>query len=138
MTSKNRLSRLLYRLPPWLLTIVVSVAILYLTLVPRPVPQEMILPFPGFDKIVHGLMFFALAGAIVIDYTRRRRCSRLRLVTSLAAAIAISAGAAIELLQRLMALGRSMDAADILADALGALLGSLLAAALARRLHPRP
>lgn len=124
----------LTRLPAWTLTVVVSIAILYLTLVPRPVPDDMIPPIPGLDKIVHALMFGGLAGAIVLDRTRRHGCSRLRPLASLAAVIAMAAGGVIELLQGAMGMGRGMEVTDFIADGIGAWLGAVTAVALSRKL----
>ena len=44
------------RLPAFTATVIVIVVILYLTLVPRPLPDTGISLFQGADKIVHAAM----------------------------------------------------------------------------------
>lgn len=128
------MKKLLTRLPAWTLTITVSLVILYLTLVPRPIPAEMVPMFPGADKIVHGIMFGALAGAIVLDRFRRYGCGRARVFTALAALIAFVAGGVIELLQGAMDMGRGREVMDLVADGIGAWLGAVLAAAIGNKM----
>ncbi len=122
------MKRLFFSLPDWLLTVVVSVAILYLTLVPRPLPDVDIPLFPGADKLVHALMFGGLAGAVALDWARWRGVSVLtpcRL--AVIALIATLAGGMIELLQLVMAMGRGCELWDFVADGCGAVSGAWLA-----------
>lgn len=121
------ISRIWFR--RWLYTCIVIAAILYLTLVPRPLPPEMDMDIPGLDKLVHAIMFGGLAGTACIDYAYRRR-SFAPLTAKAAAAIAAAATAAgglIEIAQQQMALGRGGDPLDFLADAIGAALGAFIA-----------
>ncbi|MDE6802817.1 MAG: VanZ family protein [Muribaculaceae bacterium] len=118
------MKRLPALLPPWSLTTVISLLILYLTLVPQPMPDGFTEPFPGADKVVHGIMFAALTGAIVFDRGRSARRVPTQKFTLLAAGIAIAAGALIELFQLWMAMGRGCEIADLAADTLGALFAA--------------
>lgn len=115
------------RLPPWILTAVCGAAILWLTLVPRPLPDSDIPLFPGADKVAHAIMFGALA--LCIETDRCRRGHRWHPPTAglwlTAAAISSLTGIAIEWAQRAMDLGRSFETADMAADAAGAFLVAL-------------
>ncbi len=68
---------------------------------------------PGFDKIVHGLLFLALAAT--------GRWAGLRPAVLLPALAAYAAGS--EVVQALSAIGRTASAADWLADVLGLVAG---------------
>lgn len=129
--------KLLRKLPRWTLTVIVSVMILYLTLVPEPVPDDISFGFQGIDKVVHGIMFAALAGAIVVDWHRREVSSSRNLGTTAVIASVISslAGGAIELLQREMALGRGCEFIDFVADAIGACIGASVGVIIVRWLR---
>ncbi len=119
----KKLKRLLSKLPPWSLTVVVVAAILWLTLAPRPLGDEDIPWFPGADKIAHAIMFGGLALVILIDYERSHGWRRITLANAYTAAVISSlAGAAVEMGQVMMGLGRSFEWNDILADALGAFI----------------
>ena len=50
--------KFLYKIPRNLLSIVVTAAVLYLTLSPNIGAGSGLFSFPGADKVVHGLMFF--------------------------------------------------------------------------------
>ena len=113
----------------WVATALIMFAILYLTLVPRPLPDNDI-EVPGLDKVVHAVMFGALAFVAVVDLTRRGRgeyapVSRRSLLCVAAASAAT--GGLIEELQMAMGAGRSGDWLDFLADAVGAAAGAWLA-----------
>ena len=105
------------------MTIVVSLVILYLTLVPQPLPEDTPTLFPGADKLVHAIMFGALAAAIVVD-ARRRGTAVCRDISVLAIVSASMAGGIIELVQWWMDAGRSGDTLDFAADVVGACLGA--------------
>lgn len=127
------MKRFLTWLPPYSLTVVVSVLILYLTLVPKPLPDTDLELFPHADKVVHGIMFGALAGALALDRARRRGIDRLtpRFLAVCFVASTV-AGGAIELIQGGMAMGRGCDVWDFAADAAGALLAVLVVRSVAR------
>lgn len=110
------------------------VAILYLTLMPNPLPAEDLPEFDGADKLCHALMFGFLTFIIIFD----RRLMRGRWPRSgTAAVIALIAtlfGGVIEILQGGMDIGRSADVFDFLFDGIGAGV-CLLVYAIIRRRH---
>ncbi len=125
------LRKIIEVLPPWVFTAAVLLAILYLTLVPRPLPPMKILMFPHSDKVVHALMFGAVVVAMILDYVRKGGTHLLRFTLfSLATSVAI--GGIIELLQSCMGMGRSGDWYDFMADAAGAALCAFSAPLIAR------
>lgn len=114
--------RMLQKWPPWILTIIVSLAILYLTLVPDPLPDDTPQLFPGADKVVHGLMFGGLTSVILLDRQRRGSDRWHTLSARFALSIALLssvAGVVIEFLQLTMDMGRGFEVADIVADTVG-------------------
>ena len=126
MLNIVKLQRVLEKWPAWILTIVVSLIILYLTLYPDPLPDDTPQLFPGADKVVHALMFGGLTLVALLD--RQRLDARRdgvwaplpgRFVWSVAFISAFS-GAVIECLQWTMGLGRGFEIADIVADTAGA------------------
>lgn len=125
--------RFLLSLPPWTLTIIVLAAITYLTLVPHPLPDNDIELFPGADKLVHAIMFGALAGAACLDGARRRGRQALTLRYLVICFIATAlTGGAVELLQGAMNMGRSCDIWDFVADSTGALIAVIISRPAAR------
>ena len=123
----DKARRIIEKLPSWLLTAVTVAAILWLTLVPRPLGDMKPELFPGADKVVHAIMFGGLALMILTDCSRSRGGHRLSVLSVImAASISTLFGIVIELLQREMDLGRSYDFYDMLADAAGAVAAALL------------
>ena len=110
----------------WWPTALVAAAILWLTLAPHPVPETQIELFEGADKVVHAIMFFALAFALIFDLWIGKR--KVSLITCLYAALAVTAFAAVdEWAQGAMGLGRTSDLLDFFADCSGILLALLFA-----------
>ena len=112
----------------WLYTAIVVLAILYLTLVPRPLPSGMDVRIPGIDKLVHAIMFGGLTFTASLDMAYRRDGFE-RLSPRTLAVIAVSSaafGGIVEVAQGLMGLGRGCDIWDFVADASGSLLSALL------------
>lgn len=109
-----------------MLTIVIALAILWLTLMPKPLPDVDYswFNFEGADKVVHAIMFATLTFFLSIDMWRYKPISRA-VVSS--AVISVIYGAVIEGLQQSMHLGRTGDWADLFADALGVIFAGLLA-----------
>ena len=68
----DKARRIIEKLPSWLLTAVTVAAILWLTLVPRPLGDMKPELFPGADKVVHAIMFGGLALMILTDCSRSR------------------------------------------------------------------
>ncbi len=123
------LSKLL-SMPGYTLTFLVTVAIIYLTLVPKPLPDIGPKLFEGADKVVHALMFLGFAGAIGLDYLRSKygfKAGKLptRIIIE-AVFIAIVFGGAIEIAQGAMNMGRGEDFYDFLADVTGAVLAGVI------------
>lgn len=113
---------------PWL-TIIVLIAVLWLTLAPVPEKAPHIELFAGADKVIHALMMFSLAGAAMYDYRRSRRdesrWSERRAVWVIALIVAMFS-AFDEWMQSLMGMGRSGDPLDFAADLVGILLAVLV------------
>ncbi|MDE6403133.1 MAG: VanZ family protein [Muribaculaceae bacterium] len=120
--------KFLTRLPAWTFTILITAIICYLTLVPRPLPDMDMPMIPGLDKVVHAIMFGALAGAICLDVARKRGIGRLTVILLAVAFVAAAlAGGAIELLQSAMNQGRSCEIMDFVADSVGSLIAVMVA-----------
>ncbi len=108
------------KLPPWSLTLVTLILILWLTLSPKPLGDDPPELFPGADKIVHGLMFGFLLLMILVDRKRSKGWKAVGFVfVAVSAILVILLGVAIEEMQGMMELGRSYDVADIYADSAG-------------------
>lgn len=119
---------LLHKLPPYTFTVVIMGIILYLTLVPKPLPDNDIELFPGADKVVHAIMFGALTGAVALDRGLRSGIKALGMKNLIIYALIGSiAGGIIELMQGAMEMGRSADVWDFVADTLGAILAASIA-----------
>lgn len=112
--------------PGYTLTIIVTLAIIYLTIVPKPLPDMSPKLFEGADKVVHALMFFGFAGAFGLDYLRSGRGYAAGKLPSyiiiIAVVISIVFGGVVELVQGAMNMGRGEDIYDFLADVSGAVL----------------
>lgn len=121
----------------WVTTALVVLAILYLTLVPRPLPDNDI-EIPGLDKVVHAVMFGGLAAVACIDAAMRGRnrfvALRRRQVWVVAMAAA-AFGGAVEMAQAAMGAGRSGDMFDFVADCAGVAVGILSAMCALRAWH---
>lgn len=116
----QRFLQRLDKLPLWIPTILLSMVISWLTLAPDPTPHLDVPMFPGADKLCHALMFGALAFTADFDWKHARRWQRLGLIRiSLVALIVSLFGVATELLQRILDMGRSFEAGDIIADIFG-------------------
>lgn len=119
--------KILDRIPRFLTSAVVTAGVLYLTLAPRPFGSVRIPLFEGADKVVHFMMFFAMAFAYHFDFRRGKKpVDEARLVGWIF--VSLSAfGGLIELAQWKMRMGRSGDWYDLLADIAGAVYGIILA-----------
>ena len=112
----------------WIATALVLLLILYLTLVPRPLPNTNI-EIPGLDKLAHAIMFGVLAFVTSIDMARRNRNVIRTLSNSTIIYISIIVafvGLLIEILQQLMQLGRGGDLLDFIADIIGIFIASII------------
>lgn len=119
--------KILDRIPRFLTSAVVTAGVLYLTLAPRPFGSVRIPLFEGADKVVHFMMFFAMAFAYHFDFRRGKKpVDEARLMGWIF--VSFSAfGGLIELAQWKMRMGRSGDWYDLLADIAGAVYGIILA-----------
>lgn len=119
--------KILDRIPRFLTSAVVIAGVLYLTLAPRPFGSVRIPLFEGADKVVHFMMFFAMAFAYHFDFRRGKKpVDEARLMGWIF--VSLSAfGGLIELAQWKMRMGRSGDWYDLLADIAGAVYGIILA-----------
>ena len=119
--------KILDRMPRFLTSAVVTAGVLYLTLAPRPFGSVRIPLFEGADKVVHFMMFFAMAFAYHFDFRRGKKpVDEARLMGWIF--VSLSAfGGLIELAQWKMRMGRSGDWYDLLADIAGAVYGIILA-----------
>lgn len=119
--------KILDRIPRFLTSAVVTAGVLYLTLAPRPFGSVRIPLFEGADKVVHFMMFLAIAFAYHFDFRRGKKpVDEARLMGWIF--VSLSAfGGLIELAQWKMRMGRSGDWYDLLADIAGAVYGIILA-----------
>lgn len=119
--------KILDRIPRFLTSAVVTAGVLYLTLAPRPFGSVRIPLFEGADKVVHFMMFFAMAFAYHFDFRRGKKpVDEARLMGWIF--VSLSAfGGLIELAQWKMRMGCSGDWYDLLADIAGAVYGIILA-----------
>ena len=119
--------KILDRIPRFLTSAVVTAGVLYLTLAPRPFGSVRIPLFEGADKVVHFMMFFAMAFAYHFDFRRGKKpVDEARLMGWIF--VSLSAfGGLIELAQWKMRMGSSGDWYDLLADIAGAVYGIILA-----------
>lgn len=120
----------------WIITSITVALVLYLTLAPKPLPDDVIPIIPGLDKVIHALMFGAIAAAAILDASHRKPHSfsaasrRLIVITTIATSIF---GGIVELLQFHLVNNRSGDIFDFIADFAGIVIFSLIAAAITRR-----
>lgn len=119
--------KILDRIPRFLTSAVVTAGVLYLTLAPRPFGSVRIPLFEGADKVVHFMMFLAMAFAYHFDFRRGKKpVDEARLMGWIF--VSLSAfGGLIELAQWKMRMGRGGDWYDLLADIAGAVYGIILA-----------
>lgn len=137
MSLNEGLREALRRLPPWMLTAMTTVAILYLTLVPHPLPDNDIPLFAGADKVVHAVMFGSLYLMMWADRVRRDRSWRA-CRAAVMAALAVAFGGLIELAQQWMGMGRGCELADWIADTAGVIVVCVVIKIAAPRCGMRP
>lgn len=126
------------RLPPFTLTAIVTAAVLYLTLVPKPLPDNDIEWFEGADKVVHAIMMLGITGSLGLDYMRRYGKRELHAPALLIIVFVLATGVfggLIEVIQGWMDLGRGEDIQDFIADCVGALAGGFLSLVLWQPVH---
>ncbi len=125
------INQIIGKLPIWVATTTVLAIILWLTLARFEMDSEDVPDIPHLDKLVHFIMFGGLAWISTLDYAVHRRKSgktiRIITVAFFAAFFSSLTGAAVELAQGAMGLGRSADIYDWVADTAGAITGSIFA-----------
>lgn len=133
------MKKFICRFPSYGFTILVSVIIIYCTLVPSPLPPDIPRLFPQADKIVHAVMFWAFYTAFALDRTRwqlreglSQNLSRDWLSVIMVSTLAF--GAAIEVAQWLMGFGRGGDILDFAADVAGTVIASFTFRPISKRL----
>lgn len=118
---KNQIRNILQELPPWLLTGITLIAILWLTLSPRPFGSMHTPFFPGADKLAHAVMFGFLVVMMALDRARKKEFHRLSPLFLICCALFSSGlGIAIEYLQEYLNTGREFEYLDMVADSCGA------------------
>lgn len=116
---------ILRHLPPYICTLIILIAVCYLSLAPEPMPeQDKFFDFPGSDKVAHLVMYASLTAAFCFDYYRRNsRHNNEPFIFTIAIVVSIIIGGIIEVLQHILPLERSGEILDLVADAAGACLG---------------
>lgn len=115
--------KFLGKLPTGLLSGLTVIAILWLTLAPKPLGDEPPPLFPGADKIAHAIMFGELTWMILLDWQRKHAWEKVKMSTILIVAFSSSLfGILIEFLQAAMQLGRGFEYADMAADLIGSFI----------------
>ena len=119
----ERIRKGLSAMPPWLFSCIILLAILWLTLAPRPLGNEMPPLFEGADKIAHAMMFGGFSIVMLLDLQRKHGWIPLKVVTAMICALISSTlGVLTEEVQSAMGLGRGFEYGDIVADTIGAFL----------------
>lgn len=114
------------RKAPWVPTVIVLTAVLWLTLAPHPLGEETIPMFPGADKMAHFLMFGGLTAVFLFDYGRTQGWRKITLPLAAAAGVFCGLfGIGLEYVQETMHIGRSKDFLDMVADMLGAVVTAM-------------
>ena len=127
--------KIIHKSPAWLYTVIVTLAIIDLTLVPKPLPDIQVPLWEHTDKVVHALMFGGFVAACCLDYMRKKQISHIskRIMLTIII-IATAFGGIIEILQNAMGLGRSGDYFDLIADFAGIIIFAAISPATVRRL----
>ena len=125
--------KIIHKSPAWLYTVIVTLAIIYFTLVPKPLPDIQVPLWEHTDKVVHALMFGGFVAACCLDYMRKKQISHIskRIMLTIII-IATAFGGIIEILQNAMGLGRSGDYFDLIADFAGIIIFAAISPATVR------
>lgn len=120
------MKKIVRNIPKGVLSATVVALILYVSLDSNPFDVQQVCLFEGVDKIIHALMYFSLAVALIFDlakvlYPRDVNTFGLIICTFVAFGFSV----VMELLQDAMELGRAASVGDGIANFIGALLGFL-------------
>ena len=119
--------KFLYKIPRNLLSIVVTAAVLYLTLSPNIEAGSGLFSFTGDDKDVPELMIFPVAFCYYLDFGRSEKYSNRQALLFICFGLSLALGCLTEELQTMMKFGRTGDIYDLLADCAGIVVGLLTA-----------
>ena len=109
------------------MSVTVTALIVYLSLASDPFDVRELPVFPGFDKLCHVIMYFACAGAYILDYAKHKLPLHTRLSVELAlSATAALVGLLMEVAQLTLTSDRSYDILDWAADLAGVAAAFLL------------
>lgn len=111
------------RLPRSIISLICFGLICYLTLVPKPLPDNDMQLWEHMDKLVHAIMFGAMYICLYLDIWRGKYIGWKRWLLMLPVAMF---GGLIEILQQAMNMGRGGDIIDFAADCIGILLAAIL------------
>jgi VanZ family protein len=107
-------------------SIITAIVIMYLSMASSQTFDEVpkfVFQIPGYDKLVHFLMYFALMSAIIIENRKSLKNTGRFFLIGL---IPLSYGIIIEILQSTLTATRSGSVYDALADALGILVSIMI------------
>ena len=114
------MKRYLSRLPAWFFSCLTFLAIIWLTLAPKPLGEKPPPLFPGADKLAHGIMFGGLTAMMLLDWQRKHEWKDIGPGRDILYAVGVSMfGVLIEIMQAVMDLGRGFEYSDIVADTIG-------------------
>lgn len=122
--------KFLKKLPGFSLSAVCVIAILYLTLVPKPLPDTDIQLFLHADKLIHAIMFGGLYFCLYLDLSIKKLSD-----FKIAALAVIVFGGLIEIAQQSMGMGRGGDWLDFAADIAGVILSFIITPYIWRKLN---
>ena len=126
MFDRNKIKRLVEKMPKGLMSIMTILLITYLSLDDNPFDANDVRLFEGMDKVVHCIMYWFLALILMIDWTKIKNYIKISAVSMwVCVAIAFAFSALMEYLQDAMGLGRAASWADALANFTGTILGFL-------------
>lgn len=126
MLRMEKFKQLIAIWPAWIVSILTILAILWLTLAPKPLGEEPPPLFPGADKIAHAIMFGGLSVTLLFDWQRKHKWKPITFsLAFLFALFSAVFGLVIEVAQSGMGLGRSFEFGDVIADTAGAYIFAL-------------
>lgn len=114
------------KIPIGICSIILTIFVLYLTLVPRPLPEGMP-SWIGADKLGHFIFFITLTSCYLADAVRIKFPHKVNsrvIIAILLSSTLLSGG--IELAQAYMDIGRSGSLADFIFDELGVIAAYIL------------
>lgn len=117
--------KFLKKVPSGLVSVIVTIVILYFSLSPHPVGAEELMWFEGADKLWHFIMYFVVASVYFLDYAKYKFPHHTKLNGEAVTTVtAIVLGGVLEILQGLSG-SRQASMADFFANTLGAIAAFL-------------